>query len=361
MRVAFLADVHISNFKRHGGPVKSGINRRCRHILDALESAYVRADELGAKAVVILGDLFDTTRPEPQSVAAVQTVLKHIPTYILMGNHDLVSTAPGDHCLGPLAPVATVVEEDFVLEGYGPELLFIPFRPGPAIEWLPERLEHWCGGDRPKYKPSPGATLLLHLGLADDKTPVFMRGAHDAVPASMVADLCKQYGFTACLAGNWHSHKVLRKRPLVCQVGSLCPTGWDNEGLEGYGAMALWDGKRLEMEWIPGPRFLKINVDVDVVIPDDQQVYLQIIANNEQTGGAIEMLKGAMDDGMVVAGEVVPDNTEARVAAKKAAMVARSADTLEEALASYVEEMPIPEGITREEVLATVRKYLGAS
>ena len=358
MTVCFLADLHVANHKRHGGPVKAGINRRCQHVLDAMSRAYARADELDAKAVVILGDLFDTTRPEPQIVAAVQQIMRKLPTYILMGNHDLVSTAPGDHCLGPLSPVATVVETPtWVMQQNNMQLLFIPFQPGPAVEWLPEVVKEAA----PKrYHKDVPATLLLHLGLADDKTPVFMRGAHDAVPASMAADLCKQYGFTACFAGNWHSYKVLRKRPLVCQVGAAVPTGWDNEGLEGYGAMVLWDGKKMEVEWIPGPRFLKTHVDDDIVIPDDQQVYLQIIAASDQTGDALEMLKGAMDDGLVVAGEVVPDNTEARVAAKKAAMVARSADTLEEALASYVEEMTIPEGVTREEVLATVRKYLGA-
>ena len=58
MTVCFLADLHVANHKRHGGPVKAGINRRCQHVLDALESAYKRAERLDAKAVVILGDLF---------------------------------------------------------------------------------------------------------------------------------------------------------------------------------------------------------------------------------------------------------------------------------------------------------------
>jgi hypothetical protein len=43
----------------------------------------------------------------------------------------------------------------------------------------------------------------------------------------------------------------------IMQIGSLCPTGWDNAGLDGYGTVALWDTDTQALTWrvLPGPRF----------------------------------------------------------------------------------------------------------
>ena len=42
--IALLADLHLHNHKRHAGPTKSGINRRCQLILDALQLAALAHD-----------------------------------------------------------------------------------------------------------------------------------------------------------------------------------------------------------------------------------------------------------------------------------------------------------------------------
>ncbi len=237
--IAFFADLHAANHRRHGGPKEAGINRRCRQVLDTLKRAVDRVNERRCAALVILGDLFDTTRPEPQIVAEVQQILKcaNMPVYILMGNHDLVSTTPGDHALGPLAPVARIIDDGVLLQIGKLQLCCVPFQPGPAIDWLPSRLAMW----NPQATNLPTA-LLLHLGLASDDTPVYLRGTPDTIPADLVIDLCKQYGFSACFAGHWHTHRVFCEDPLVVQVGALCPTGFDNCGLDGYGSLLIWDG-----------------------------------------------------------------------------------------------------------------------
>ena len=358
--IALIADVHAANHRRFGGPVHGGINRRCWQVLDALKAAVLAANRKGCKGLVICGDLFDTVNPPQQIVTAVQKILDEVPTWVMLGNHEQASTHDGDHALGPLAPVSNIVTEPKVLKlepGY--ELFLVPFQPGPAIDWLPKLLKEWCGRERPRYKPGEGATLLLHLGISDAGTPSYLRGHHDAVSDALLAELCKQYGFAAAFSGHWHWHKVHRKHPLVVQVGALAPTGWDNPGFE-YGQVLYWNGAHMEVEQVPGPRFIKVSTEEEVEVPDGCQVYTQIVADGAQTGAALEALQASVKCGVVCAGEVVPDVAEVRAATRKAAMVARSSDTLEEALASYVDEMPLKDGVDRAAVLATVRGYLEA-
>jgi hypothetical protein len=322
-------------------------------VLDTLEAAVARAKQRKCEALVILGDLFDTDNPPQQIVAEVQRILNEpgLPVYVLMGNHDLVSTAPGDHALGPLSPVVTIIDKPLFLSIGGEELCCVPFQPGPAVEWLPEVVEALPNREE--------AALLLHLGLASDDTPPHMLGHHDAVPAGLVAGLCQQYGFAACFSGNWHDHKVLCKDPPIVQVGTVAPTGFDNPGLDTVGTMVFWDGgDKWEVEQIPGPRFLKMRADEEMEVPDDCSVYVQIIASADQTQGAVRLVNDAADDGVISGGEVIPDAKEVRTAARKAATMARAADTLSEALSSYVENMPLPDGVDRAAVLAKARNYL---
>lgn len=358
--IAFIADVHVANHRRHGGPMKSGINRRCAQVLGALEVAVGRARRRGCKGLAVLGDLFDTVNPPQQVVAEVQRILGDFPTWVLLGNHEQVSTEPGDHALGPLGPVVTVIEQPTHLrisEEYG--LFFVPFRPGPAVEWLPEVLAEWCGGDDPKFVPGPGTAILTHLGISDDSTPAFLRGTHDSVPASLAKGLCDRHGFSAFFAGNWHHHKCLSADPLIVQVGTLAPTGWDNPGVD-HGQVVYWDGASYEVEQVPGPRFLKISMRDAFVAPDKEcHTYVQIEATADEALGAQEWLARQIDAGVVCAGEVVPKVGEVRAAARKSAIVARSADTLEEALGAYVEEMPLEADVDRKAVLSKARQYLG--
>src|SRR5260370_428206 len=142
MRIGFCADCHIANHRQFGGQLVSGLNERCRLCLDVLANALKRAGECGCADVVILGDLFDSDRPSPQEVAAVQYVIyrSNIRVSMLVGNHDKTSEAPGDHALAPLWQVANVYERPssyVVPDGikHGTTLLHVPWQPGPAYDW----------------------------------------------------------------------------------------------------------------------------------------------------------------------------------------------------------------------------------
>ena len=115
MRVAFVADVHVGNPQRFGGDIKAGINKRCQMVLDSLAKAVVIAAANKSEYFVICGDLIDYVKIEPQIIAAIQLILRDakrlgMQAVLLKGNHENVSQALGDHALGPLKPLARIVE-----------------------------------------------------------------------------------------------------------------------------------------------------------------------------------------------------------------------------------------------------------
>jgi len=355
VKISFCADIHIANHQRMGGPVLSGLNRRCALALRVFKDA-VQGSQ--TDLMVVLGDLVDTTRPEPQVLTGIQEAIGSKRVVLLMGNHDQVSTKPGDHALGPLAPVANVIERPTVLAFPGGALFCVPFRPGRARDWLPEVVATLA-----PEKTAGGKVLLLHLGLMGDDVPAYLKDAHDAVPASLVKELCEQHGMDAAFAGNWHGYREFPGN--VFQCGTLCPTGFDNPGLEGYGQVLTWDfaTKTMSRVEVEGPRFLKLKtkrLPLHMALPPGD-LYVQIMAEAEQVAGAKAWLDTARDAGLVLDGEVVLDDVEVKVAARTAATVARSAKTLDEAVAGFVAQMPMPDGVDREAVLARVKGYLGGA
>ena len=202
MKPFFVADVHVGNHRRWGGPVKVGLNNRAREVLDALRLAVGHTNNVG-EPLVVLGDLFDTASPSPQMVYAVGEVLGQCENgcYVLLGNHEFRSADEGDHALTPLSWLENVEVVDVpTLDG---RTLFVPFQPGPAKEWLPDVLAGFQDDSRPVAD-----VLCLHLGIEDGETPPWLRGADDSVTVDQLIDLAKEYGFREVYAGNWHKHKA---------------------------------------------------------------------------------------------------------------------------------------------------------
>lgn len=375
IRIAAVADCHIGNHKRHGGTVEVGANERCRHTLLGLEHALQIAIREQCVAFIVAGDLFDYTRPEAQVIAHVQRLLAHardqsslpMPILLLRGNHEAVSIASGDNALAPLHPVAEVIDQP-IRYGVGAEAEIgcIPFMPGSATMWLPDAVKEAFSGER---KAKRFRVLVVHLGIADDATAPWLKGAEDAVHLSFLEDLCQHWQIGLVLAGNWHERRewtLCNGRTRVQQIGALTPTGWDNPGLAGYGGVAVLelDGKQanLRMEEVEGPRFVKCSATDDKLIAQAKKyagpVYLQATAAADGLKLAHEALQQAVKQGELARVEVLPDEQEIAAAARTAAAAAQSQETLFEALAAYVKNMPLPEGANREAVLQRTRQYL---
>lgn len=368
MRLAFIADLHIWNHRRFGGTSEAGINARAREGLDVLSRALARAVELGAAATFILGDVFEGAKPEPQLVAAVMALLREAKVVIIPGNHDQASEAPDDHALGPLAAVAHVVDEPDVvtieLDGERADVVVVPFRSTDVVAVVEAALAGVRGAEAARTSPR---ILALHAGLLDADTPVYLREAPDAIALNRLVALCKGAGVRDVFAGHWHKHKQwFEDGVCVTQVGTLCPADWCDDGLIGYGTLAVWDTeiRELTIEELPGPRFLRGRNAADVealrgLAARGNRVYLRMTAEGTALMDDTVWIAEAKRQGLLIDGEALPDEQAATVAARSAATLARSATTLDEAVAVYVREMPLPEDVVRDDVLAAARGYLG--
>lgn len=351
----FIADVHVGNPTVFGGPMICGVNTRGRLVLDALERA-VQATE-PSSFLIICGDLFDTADPTPQLIAEVQRILSSGPnTFILLGNHDMVSTTPGDHALGPLAALDNVVViESPTVEEYGKDaILMIPFQPGDCREWFPKAVEALAV----KVPASvTSRTLAFHLGVIDDTTPSFLLNAHDAIPLPMLQDVMDKHGIERAFCGNWHnSRSWLNGR--VCQIGALAPTGFDNPGWNSGGRMVRYDTSKrfVSSEDVPGPRFFSVESLEQAEKERQTAIRNECVPFFQLKGGASQQLVEVRSWG--VQARAVVDPSETKAATRAAAAAVKEATTLREALAKYVAQMPVAEGVDREKVRSLAAAYL---
>lgn len=387
MRVATVADVHVANHRRHGGEVVAGINRRGQLTGAVFSRAVSRARMDGANLFVCAGDLFDSLHVPPQIVAMAQAALSKEGAnedygpgdhwgQLVLGNHEHGSETQGDHALGPMAPVADVVDRPKVLSQDGAAVVLVPYAPGKAEDVIRAALAYTdVGAGWPE-----GALLVLHMGIKDARTPPWLAGAEGAIDVNTLAEIANEWGFSSVLAGDWHEHRSWRfdNGLEIMQVGALCPTGWDNPstvrqldpGRDPYGSLITWDsasapGERLRREVIHGPRFVKTaNVRDAITAASDthrgsgNQVYVQIVASPDAVAAVNAAF--AESDAHPAGYEVVVDSEDVRRRIESAAMSARDAETVERAVAEYVGMAPFEGDPDRDEVLRLVRHYVTA-
>ena len=371
MRPVFVADVHVGNHKRWGGPVVSGLNSRAKEIVDALANAVKFANDKG-EPLVVLGDLFDTATPSPQMVWAVGEVLnKANKCYVLLGNHEYRSAATGDHALKPLGwlPDVVVIDEPTLID----DVLFIPYQSGPACEWLPEVLASFDERElRDRVKPA----VCLHLGIADDETPPWLKGSHDSITIDQLTSLSKRYGFREVYAGNWHKHQTwdcylvgLSENLRVVQVGALVPTGFDNAGLTGYGSLVTRNADRVDRVEVDSVRYI-MSDDIDEISRafanekytydlSDGESYNIIRAKYKTTKNVSSDILTEFQTkyGPVFGGMVIEHSSEAVKTA--AADAARKVESLnyDKVLADYSAKM-VGDKVMLDKLLPVLKRYL---
>ncbi len=352
-KLAFVADVHIGNPTTFGGPVVCGVNNRGAHVLDSLRRAVEAAKD--CDTLVLCGDLFDTSHPSPQLVTKVQEILSEGPRVLaLLGNHDMVSSTIGDHALGPLAALPNVYlsERPEIVDSGDCQILSVPFQPGDAREWFPSTVAQLVE----QADPNKVKVLVFHLGVADETTPSFLRGAHDAIELEVVEALLEEHGIMLAFCGNWHGYKDWGR---VVQCGALCPTGWDNPGWD-YGMVHTLDTRTglKSKKHVKGPRFLTVTSMEAALICHRQskQRGCPIYLNLKQD--AVAGLDEIRDWPMVHGARAVADGEEAREATREAARAVKGASTLNDALARYIGQMPIADGVDRQKVQAMSKHYL---
>lgn len=275
MNLAVIFDPHFWLHRRHGGPLVKGINRRGALCLDVGRRVVETVNSKSA-SLKVAGDLVDNAGPvSPQFAHALRETLSlcQRPVTLMLGNHDM--TADGDHSLGiytqhddwtdvqvcgdisfVLASVAQTLSDD----SFGSDdVCLVPFH-----------------RDIRDARVRDVPLVIAHFGVYDDSFPAWAKKAKGAWHADALFAFMKERNIKCLLAGDWHSRRLwmdgerqkdaLSFGPvqvgtdaehMILQGGALCPTGFDNQGLHGYGTLAFWDTDEYRLSWqeLPGPRF----------------------------------------------------------------------------------------------------------
>lgn len=378
--VGIIADVQLGNHRRFGGSAEGGVNARARMILDVLARALDRAVEVRCACVVVAGDLFDYARPEAALLAAVQRLFSQARErgtriVVLRGNHDMASDAADDNAQAPLAGHASVVAKPTVklverAMGDAVALLLLPYSPAQReAGWLAPAVTQLAdvAGD---VAPQASRLLVMHAGIVGATTPPWLASTPGAVRYEELRVLMDAHAIDACVAGDWHGRRVWARDGAtppyydVLQVGALVPTGWDNPGNRGrYGTIAFWSGHGLQWEELGGPRFIKCSTRAEAAAAveaawAEDRLFVQLPSLAAERDANLQWLAAALERGDIVGGEAPPDEREAQVEARAAAGSARAAETFDAALAGFVGEMTVDDGVQRERIIDRCRGYL---
>lgn len=355
MKYALVADVHVANFRKFGGPVVGGVNKRGREVLKSLESAFTFAKNAGCDRFVVLGDLFHSSHPSPQLITKVAEILAPKPglrvvesmqTMMMVGNHDQVSLAVNDHALAPFSFMGVKVIEETTVFDDG-DLAIIPFRPGHATDWLEEEVAK-CRGS---------SLLGLHLGIYDDTTAPYLQKCADAVSVTWLRELCEEYDIGDVVAGNWHAGRKWESdvRSIVIP-GALSPTGFADLGRKHIGRMVIWDEGNIEIQIVPGIRFIKCTFEEFKSRDTGRSgtYYFKVMLQPDQLDEAKEL---ATEQKVLDRCEFAVDTGEAKEALEEAAEKARSTESIDEAIAGYIDQLDVPEPGTVAGVKKRINSY----
>jgi hypothetical protein len=367
-KIAFVADPHVANYRRWGGEMVNGINQRGRAVLDVLQRCSREAQKHGCDRLIVLGDLFDHTRPTPQLVAhTASALLAHdVPVTVLLGNHDLQSSGPGDNACASLGldEAIDVIDRPLRRGIAGMEMLFVPYAPGDASDWLTAGLAKLIpDATQVAYNAGKLKVLATHLGIWDDATPPYLKACRDAVGIGHVRWLCDAHKIQRVYAGNWHKAMSWDSRgdiePKVFIPGTICPNGFQEPDQEKVGYMIILDGSTGQNLFvnIPGPRFFTTRWSRDgknfARSNGGMGVYLRMIATRADLVAAKQWAANESINGKHI--EVVLDPEEYAGAEHRAQVAAAVRSGLSED--DYSGLVQIEEPGTRDGVAKRLREY----
>ena len=342
---AIISDIHLHNFRAFGGKSCAGINGRAQLVLDTLQDAFHVAELSEVTDMFILGDLFETTRPEPQLIAAVGQVFTttNMMIHILVGNHEQCSTQQGDHALGPLELLRNVDVIDTPRRVWPSCLptLALPFTPEEPLDALRTLFSNTSWPDQATPR-----MLLMHEGIRTKDTPAFIPGG---IGFSALQDLCEENEIKYALSGHWHEHMCQhmltgKDETMICQVGALCPRSFqDSADPQFYGKLAMLGDGAVSTVTIPGPRFIKATSfdDLDVQrmkCGEDDTIYVRLFRPAEEMTASHKVMEEYVVKNGLAGGEVVPVAVDTTTLVEETAEVIRRAtEGIEHTLHIYVE------------------------
>jgi hypothetical protein len=365
--LAAIADVHLGSHTVLAGPLVAGVNDRAHMVADVLRRAVDTAAQNGARALVVCGDLIDVDAPPPQILALAVEALSDatVPVLILPGNHDQRTMLRGDHALGALAaaPMVRVIDAAAVVRLPHLDLCIVPFQMDDARRYIPAALAALAVRCRPGVRRA----VAVHAGISDARTPPFLSGSHEAIPAESLLAAMQEHGYDLALAGNWHDHQRWTDGSgrWVVQCGALVPTGFDNPGGAGkYGSVILArPGETPTREELNGPRFFRVStlpeLAAAVADPTAAPRFVHVHGITAQAAPEWSARLAALKSAGAIHAYRLRTLIPGTARMDAAVHVVRSAATFDEAVTAYVSGMTLPAGVTRDDVVTATRAFLG--
>jgi hypothetical protein len=202
------------------------------------------------------------------------------------------------------------------------------------------------------------------------------------VRVELVADVAEALQCEAVFAGNWHSPVRWDIRGIqIRQIGALVPTGFDNpsdfspQGVRKYGAVVIWEPGRgicSDEGCIPGPRFVTLSLkeawcSMSEYVLDgsyeagdlrDMKIFARVHGSVADQRECADALRKLIDLHVVQDGEVRVDSEAMAAAREDAYTEARGSSDFDSALAAYVEQMDVADGVDRDHVMSLAREYV---
>lgn len=349
----------------------NGVNRRATEVLASLTEASMRAATEGCDAFVVLGDLFDHTRPTPQLVRATAVALlagrarqAEMAVIVLLGNHDIQSDGEQDHACASLALVhgIEIISRPAVRQVRGVELILCPYLPGLASEWLPNSIAE-CVGGRGRVL-GQHRILATHIGIWDEATPSFMKTARDAVSIGQLRFWCEANEIEYTFAGNWHAYRLFDNdsgEPGAVIPGTLAPAGFQEPDQDRVGWMVMFDTRgvpRVGRIQIKGPRFHTIQVGGVIKGQRSERMYVRVKCSREQLDEAMKTRDILVERGDVA---MVQLDEDVDTLVRKAVSEAVAASQGEGPVADYVGLTEVAPPGTKEGVAKRLAEYRKAA
>jgi len=202
------------------------------------------------------------------------------------------------------------------------------------------------------------------LGVSDSSTPEYLRGSKDSIGVASVLNMCSRNGISNAFAGNWHFNAIWEGK--VCQMGALCPTGFDNPGQDEYGWVCIYDSIKDSLDRIigvKGPRFFSVRMgdsmeEIQFAKESGNSVYLSITHKVDERVVARALLEEYLQKGWITDGKLVPDKTSKQENARQIAQKVKEARSLQEAIIEAVGVLDLDEGVNRQEIIRRTEAYL---
>jgi DNA repair exonuclease SbcCD nuclease subunit len=263
--VAIVADVHLGNHRGWGGPVGTdGLNEAARLGVESLVEAIEIAKSAGCSVLIVAGDLFQTARPEPALIAAVQHAITagELAVVLIPGNHDMpdATAENGNTALAPLWDCAQIVgsPERMVLSTFA--IVAVPF---DARAPMRKVLDECPLLEKPNADESRRTILVTHVGVYDDsdaKSSPWVRLAKDGISDTEMFAIMKRAGIRLAFVGNFHEHRQWTDPDgrTIIQCGTLAPHSFSDAGTHQRGLVILTDGEMIKTSEARGVRFVNL-------------------------------------------------------------------------------------------------------